>query len=62
MPTSRSPTHDVLLDWVEPVAMLLAPDGLPPIAGRILGWLMICDPPQQSAGQIADAIGPAVPR
>lgn len=57
MPTSRSPTHADLLDWVERVAMLLAPDGLPPIAGRILGWLMICDPPQQPAGQIADAIG-----
>src|SRR6266545_1427662 len=31
--------------------------GVPPIAGRILGWLMICDPPEQSAGQIAEAIG-----
>jgi DNA-binding transcriptional regulator GbsR (MarR family) len=30
--------------------------GLPPIAGRILGWLMVCDPPEQSAGQIAAAI------
>lgn len=57
MPTSRSPRHADLLDWVERVAMLLAPDGLPPIAGRILGWLMICDPPQQPAGQIAEAIG-----
>lgn len=32
-------------------------DGVPPIAGRILGWLMICDPPEQSAAQIAAAIG-----
>ena len=31
--------------------------GLPPITGRILGWLMICDPAEQSAGEIADAIG-----
>lgn len=31
--------------------------GVPPIAGRVLGWLMICDPPEQSAGQIAEAIG-----
>ena len=30
---------------------------MPLIAGRILGWLMICDPPEQSAGQIAEAIG-----
>ena len=26
-------------------------------AGRILGWLLICHPPEQSAGEIADAIG-----
>ncbi|MEV0388142.1 transcriptional regulator [Nonomuraea sp. NPDC050643] len=26
-------------------------------AGRVLAWLMICDPPEQSAGQIAEAIG-----
>src|SRR6266702_666171 len=31
--------------------------GVPPITGRILGWLLICDPPEQSAGQIAEAIG-----
>ncbi len=31
--------------------------GLPPITGRILGWLLICDPAEQSAGEIADAIG-----
>jgi hypothetical protein len=23
---------------------------VPPIAGRVLRWLMICDPPEQSAG------------
>lgn len=32
-------------------------DGVPLIAGRILGWLVVCDPPEQSAGQIAEAIG-----
>ncbi|TVT44308.1 MarR family transcriptional regulator [Amycolatopsis rhizosphaerae] len=40
------------------MAMFCAEEyGVPPIAGRILGWLMICDPPEQSAGQIAAAIG-----
>jgi hypothetical protein len=29
---------------------------LPPITGRILAWLMICDPPEQSADDIAHAI------
>ncbi|GAA5163647.1 MULTISPECIES: GbsR/MarR family transcriptional regulator [Amycolatopsis] len=46
-----------LLDWVERVSAFLTEQyGQPPIAGRILGWLMICDPPEQSAAQIAGAI------
>lgn len=49
--------QEQLLEWVERVAMYLARDGVPPIAGRVLGWLMVCDPPEQSAGQISDAIG-----
>src|ERR1700744_466842 len=45
-------------EWVERVASAFAQHfGLPPITGRILGWLLICDPPEQSAGDIADAIG-----
>lgn len=51
------PDRDELLRWVERVATYLAGDGIPPIAGRILGWLMVCDPPEQSAGEIAAAIG-----
>ena len=49
--------EDPVLEWVERVSMYLARDGVPPIAGRVLGWLMVCDPPEQSAGQISDAIG-----
>jgi predicted transcriptional regulator len=47
-----------ILQWVERVATFFAERyGLPPITGRILGWLMICDPPEQSAADIAQAIG-----
>jgi DNA-binding transcriptional regulator GbsR (MarR family) len=46
-----------LLEWVEKVAMYLARDGVPPIAGRVLGWLMVCDPPEQTPAQISAAIG-----
>ncbi|WP_432868146.1 hypothetical protein [Microbispora rosea] len=53
--------QDQLLEWAERVAMYLARDGVPPIAGRVLGWLMICNPPEQSAGQISEA-APAEPR
>src|SRR5215470_6848618 len=46
-----------LLDWVERVATFFAEHyGLPPITGRIIGWLMVCDPPEQSPAQIAAAI------
>jgi hypothetical protein len=47
-----------ILDWVERIAQHFAQqDRLPLIAGRIVGWLMICDPPEQSAEDIAAAIG-----
>lgn len=61
--TGRNPSpgsqggRKALLQWVERIATYLAVDGMPPIAGRILGWLMICDPAEQSAEEIADAIG-----
>ena len=47
-----------VLEWVERIAKYCSDqDGVPLIAGRVLGWLMICDPPEQSAQQIATAIG-----
>ncbi|WP_017587715.1 GbsR/MarR family transcriptional regulator [Nocardiopsis ganjiahuensis] len=46
------------MEWVDRIAShLTAVDGLPPITGRVLGWLMVCEPVEQSAGQIAEAIG-----
>jgi DNA-binding MarR family transcriptional regulator len=53
-----APRREQLLAWVERVAMLFHNDsGLPPITGRIFGWLMVCDPPEQSGAEIAEAIG-----
>ncbi|MEY9211383.1 helix-turn-helix transcriptional regulator [Thermobifida halotolerans] len=57
MAVSDSPDRAEVLEWVERVSAFLAPDGVPPIAGRVLGWLMVCDPPEQSAAQIGEAIG-----
>ncbi len=49
---------DRIAEWVERVAAFFAERyGLPPITGRILGWLLICEPAEQSAGEIAAAIG-----
>jgi hypothetical protein len=30
--------------------------GFPPMAGRLLGYLMICDPPQQTIDELAEAL------
>lgn len=39
--------------YVEEVALYFERDGLPRMAGRILGWLLICDPPHQSSADLA---------
>ncbi|GAA3424398.1 hypothetical protein GCM10018953_15810 [Streptosporangium nondiastaticum] len=31
-------------------------NGLPPITGRVAGWLLICDPPQQSIAELSEAL------
>ncbi|MDX3190007.1 transcriptional regulator [Streptomyces sp. MN03-5084-2B] len=49
--------QDEVLRWIERVATFCVEEwALPPITGRILGLLMICDPPEQSAGRIAETI------
>jgi DNA-binding transcriptional regulator GbsR (MarR family) len=30
--------------------------GLPPMVGRLLGYLAVCEPPEQSVGELADAL------
>ena len=47
-----------IAEWVESLALqFVKVGGLPLIAGRIVGWLMVCEPAEQSADQIAIAIG-----
>ncbi len=36
---------------------MLEVDGRPRIAGLILGWLLICDPPHQSFSDLVSALG-----
>ena len=52
MATGPDPTP-AELEYVERAAQRLAQSGLPPMAGRMWGWLMICDPPEQTAADIA---------
>lgn len=42
--------------FVEEVGLFFAQWGLPRMAGRILGWLLICDPPHQSMNELAGAL------
>ena len=43
-------------NYVEEVGIIFEQTGLPRMAGRILGWLIIADPPHQSATQITEAL------
>jgi DNA-binding transcriptional regulator GbsR (MarR family) len=43
--------------FVEDVGLYMENSGLPRMAGRLLGWLLICDPPAQSSAQLVEALG-----
>lgn len=48
---------EALAHYVEDVALHWERQGLPRIAGRIVGWLMVCDPPRRTARQLAEDLG-----
>lgn len=41
---------------VDSIAMLFEQSGYPPVMGRILAYLTVCDPPEQSSQQLADTL------
>jgi hypothetical protein len=43
--------------FIEEMGQFLGGYGMTPMAGRMWGWLLLCDPPEQTAAQIADALG-----
>jgi DNA-binding MarR family transcriptional regulator len=49
--------HESLLAYAEEWGLLFERWGLPRTAGRIWGWLHVCEPPHQTAGQLVDALG-----
>ena len=53
---SEAPTAAELA-YVEDVALYFEQNGLPRMAGRVIGWLLVCDPPEQSAGELAAVLG-----
>jgi DNA-binding transcriptional regulator GbsR (MarR family) len=42
--------------FVEEMGQFLGSIGMTPMAGRMWGWLLICEPPEQTAAQIAEAL------
>jgi len=42
--------------FFERVGMVFEQWGMPRMAGRILGWLMVCDPPRQTAAQLVEVL------
>ena len=42
--------------FVEEVGIVFEHTGLPRMAGRIFGWLLISDPPHQSTDELAEAL------
>ena len=42
--------------FAEEVGIAFEQTGLPRMAGRILGWLLVCDPPHQSMEQLTSAL------
>jgi DNA-binding transcriptional regulator GbsR (MarR family) len=48
---------DAEAEFADRVALFFEREGLPLIAGRVIGWLLICDPKEQSAAQLAEALG-----
>ena len=60
MPNSSSTdTPQVIRErqFVEEFGLLLAQFGAAPMFGRIMGYLLVCDPPEQSSADIAEALG-----
>src|SRR5690349_21778661 len=43
-------------EFVEEMGRFLGSIGMTPMAGRMWGYLLICDPPEQTAAEIAEAL------
>lgn len=54
--TPKSDGAEQVLQYIEDLALVCEQGGWPRIAGRILGWLLLCDPPHQDADQLAAAL------
>lgn len=42
--------------WIERLAAHLVPEGIPLIGGRILGYLLVCDPEERTAAELSEEL------
>jgi DNA-binding transcriptional regulator GbsR (MarR family) len=49
-------THSGLHEYADEIGLFFEDNGLPRMSGRVLGWLLVCDPPHQSAEELAEAL------
>jgi hypothetical protein len=42
--------------YAEDAALILESMGMPRAQGKLLGWFLVCDPPQQSSADLAEAL------
>ncbi len=47
---------DTERSFIEEVGVVFEQTGLPRMAGRLFGWLVIADPPYQSPGELAEVL------
>ena len=43
-------------EFVEEMGQFLSEFGMTPMSGRMWGWLLVCEPPEQTAADIAEAL------
>ncbi len=48
---------DRLRAFTDEFADVMESRGLPRMAGRLFGWLLVCEPDEQNAAQLAEALG-----
>lgn len=55
-PSSTTAPGEAQQQFVDTMGLALEAAGLPRLAGRILAWLLICEPPAQSLGEMTAAL------
>ena len=43
--------------FFEEMGLMFEGSGMPRMAGRVMGWLLMCDPPHQTATQVGQVVG-----